>query len=1520
MFVLLVSFVSADFWFNDSYLNRTTVNVTQLDGGMPYLFQFILGSTAQYIWLRHNDSLTNVSIYSNLTEADGCIAVGDDNILLDMDVELGNCTPRNYVDVYDANYVLVSHQGEGTGTNTRDSTGGTNGTTSEDLWTTGAINGAYDFDGVDPTNISYGAGLLSNVNSFDVEVWFNRARDSGTYEMIYDTANYQGGIQAQIGTSDGITCQTHIDGGVAAAAGTSSISPGSDYYLVCRYNGSIISILLNDSWEANTSETGNTDVNSLTFHAGVEETGGGRRFFNGTVDEIRVSVIARSDAYHIAVFENKKRTTGFGSEGATTGQPAPPPPSVPSVNLISPADNNWTNDNTPNFVFNVTDSDNATLICNLEINGTGYGFNNSVLNNTLTTIIANHSITPDDVHYEWSINCTDETNSSEDSRSINIDTSNPTTTIVTPNNNSVTTDNTPDFVFNYFDSLSPSASCQVFLTGSGRGINSSTLNNTATTLTSNTTESDGIYYWNVTCTDLAGNSNTPGANTLTIDATAPTVTLSTPINNTVTTDVTPSFVFTATDTLSTLICYLDINGSIQGLNSSVLNNTATTITSNISLSSGLYLWNINCSDIANNTATGIARNITIDTINLELPNPASGVTLSILPADFNVTGNFTFANTNCSIIFNDTITQTRTSVGSGDGVFINFSVGGLPSGNNTWFISCSDNFTTENTSLRWVNLSLSDTINLSTPNPATGLLINSLPIIFNVTGNFTVTSNCTFYFDGSINQTVTGVSNGTNIFVNFSLTNTSEANHTWLIGCNDPTTIENTTLAWFIFDFQPPVITTDFINNTLVYRRNLTGQWNFTDNLLLHRFNITIDGVTIFNESHIHANNYSYNLTFNASNMSLGNHTLFVEISDGHTLEVLKSADAYNPSNGLFNDYMKYNIKKPYKPITIIIESKQKSIGDDWQTTKEIDRYKETFKPNKPGETQTFIVTSTQKMYIANVPGSYGDKWIITGDHWRDFVLDKEPEAKVDIKLLDDYTAEVTITGIKNNPSELTFESIGDINIVNVTYTFFVANLTTTYTNPVTSNHSTVYNLTVDFNNLTFNTTNMTPNAILEWNFTNTTATLVSFTNLTATFTTTFTPGVINGDTNYTFRYHFNLTNLTNGLLTTSNQTQLVLNYTGNRINFTLIKLPENTLMVNLTVNLTLTGSTITYNFNDITTGEFLAIRLNDDTYHVRAVSEGFIDSIVFVSIDNQSIVNQTIFMSNSTSIKQFSVIDGALEAVSNATLSFYQNINGTFLLTAQGTTDFSGITQVGLDESVTYNFNVSHSDFALFTGTVTPVLDEYTIKLDELGIVFYEAIEEQVGISTEFFYTPNSSYAIANYTVINLVTPGVITWYSMNTTYNGLLFGGNISSGTITFNITPINLTAQDTINITYNIKITGHDVYTWTEFYHLLDVEGNITSVTGGLFSVTGLGVAGRVILAMFLVIVLMVAVGAATKSLTVAAIVGMFVLGGTMAGGLIPFQSFNGFNPGLAAVTSLIVLGFLIVTDQLVGRVST
>jgi len=232
----------------------------------------------------------------------------------------------------------------------------------------------------------------------------------------------------------------------------------------------------------------------------------------------------------------------------------------------------------------------------------------------------------------------------------------PSVTLYAPANSS-TVNATPNVNFTSVDNLSATTNCTLYINGSARGTNATVLNNTYTNITTNTTLGMGTYYFNVTCIDGEGNSGSSDNRTMTVvDSNPPSVTLNSPINNQNVTDTTPDFNFTAVDNESTTEnCTLYMNGTASGTNSTVSNNTATIITANSTKATGMYLWNVTCSDPFANTASSANRTLNIVSV-------ATSITISVYDVETLAAipfWNVTFSNsTNTTTFTNKTNPST----------------------------------------------------------------------------------------------------------------------------------------------------------------------------------------------------------------------------------------------------------------------------------------------------------------------------------------------------------------------------------------------------------------------------------------------------------------------------------------------------------------------------------------------------------------------------------------------------------------------------------------------------------------------------------------------------------------------------------------------------------------------------------------------------------------------------------------------------------------------------------------------
>ena len=112
---------------------------------------------------------------------------------------------------------------------------------------------------------------------------------------------------------------------------------------------------------------------------------------------------------------------------------------------------------------------------------------------------------------------------------------------------------------------------------------------------------NGTYEWNITCIDQGNNSATSTNRMLNIDATAPNISLVSPLDETVLTNGNVDFIYTVYDNAAIANCSLYLNDIANNtVTSGVVNDGLTNNTISTVLAEGSYTWFISCYDIYNN--------------------------------------------------------------------------------------------------------------------------------------------------------------------------------------------------------------------------------------------------------------------------------------------------------------------------------------------------------------------------------------------------------------------------------------------------------------------------------------------------------------------------------------------------------------------------------------------------------------------------------------------------------------------------------------------------------------------------------------------------------------------------------------------------------------------------------------------------------------------------------------------------------------------------------------------------------
>jgi parallel beta-helix repeat protein len=502
----------------------------------------------------------------------------------------------------------------------------------------------------------------------------------------------------------------------------------------------------------------------------------------------------------------------------------------PTAIINAPATNANTTDNTPDINITLTDNIgsavNYTFYINDTVNKTGVVANGSAINITMDTLA--------DSLYRIKIQATDNASNSANSSEILI-----TIDTTTPQFSNDGDDSGGSVVEGVIVNTS------VYWQDSGVGLDTAIFRNNisgwANVSTCSLSGANGWcnktidtagqigknICWNQYANDTLGNLNASMSQAAhCFSVTAPNVgpyslvinDIDGNLNNSYTNDTEPEINFTVLDKeQSSLSCELWVNGSVgYGYNGSVLNDTATILSINQTLTNSLYTVYVNCSD-GSLTNSSAGWWFTVDTINpqINIDYPSNNSNLSI--TQINITGTASDASPG-SVVINDS------RFGTNQGSYA------------SW------NFT--NYSLVEETYIVKITANDSAGNKNSSVLIFTVDRTNPVISHDSPTNNSNFsyapYFNGTCSDAGVGLDSiytnlteypGVDTSSPYNFTNTSaltEGIYSARISCNDSANNTATSDFYFTFDITNPTVNLnlpedDFNTSSQIINFNFTA-------------------------------------------------------------------------------------------------------------------------------------------------------------------------------------------------------------------------------------------------------------------------------------------------------------------------------------------------------------------------------------------------------------------------------------------------------------------------------------------------------------------------------------------------------------------------------------------------------------------------------------------------------------------------------------------------------------------------
>jgi len=233
---------------------------------------------------------------------------------------------QNATSTWDSNYLGVWHFPNGTTLSVNDSTSNSNnGTNNGATATTGKIDGGINFYSANSQYVNDGTINLSG-SAITIEGWVNATAFQSSYPYISmiageETAGAGGSAFLRFGDAS-LADNTeqfvlNIGGGQVKLNGAVSFSTSTWYFVVGTYDGSNMRLYVNGTQDTSQAQTGSFTADT-TFY--VSNSTQGARYFDGSMDEVRVSNSARSAAWIQTEYNNQSSPQTFYAVGGLQTQ------------------------------------------------------------------------------------------------------------------------------------------------------------------------------------------------------------------------------------------------------------------------------------------------------------------------------------------------------------------------------------------------------------------------------------------------------------------------------------------------------------------------------------------------------------------------------------------------------------------------------------------------------------------------------------------------------------------------------------------------------------------------------------------------------------------------------------------------------------------------------------------------------------------------------------------------------------------------------------------------------------------------------------------------------------------------------------------------------------------------------------------------------------------------------------------------------------------------------------------------
>jgi hypothetical protein len=229
----------------------------------------------------------------------------------------GCSSQENIPGTWDSNYVMVQHLNESSGTLYDSTSNDNDGTNNGATFTSSAkIDGAYDFDSSEGDYISVSESSSLNITQeITISAWVKTASLEDKSKIVSKGKDKTYTLHASFDNDDQPALSIWDGGDGQSVTSTYTITDNSWHYVAGTFSGSQLEIFIDGTSNNTAGYIGDIDTTADDLFIGADNNLGPKEFFNGIIDEVRISNTNRTAGWISTSYNTMHNTSTFISVG-----------------------------------------------------------------------------------------------------------------------------------------------------------------------------------------------------------------------------------------------------------------------------------------------------------------------------------------------------------------------------------------------------------------------------------------------------------------------------------------------------------------------------------------------------------------------------------------------------------------------------------------------------------------------------------------------------------------------------------------------------------------------------------------------------------------------------------------------------------------------------------------------------------------------------------------------------------------------------------------------------------------------------------------------------------------------------------------------------------------------------------------------------------------------------------------------------------------------------------------------------